>query len=66
MNSLISLRRATKNDLKFLELIYNDKTIQDISLKVRRITKLASQETEHTPTRKKTKCRCEAVYRITS
>lgn len=28
MNSLISLRRATKNDLKFLELIYNDKTIQ--------------------------------------
>lgn len=26
MNSLISLRRATKNDLKFLELIYNDKT----------------------------------------
>lgn len=22
MNSLISLRRATKNDLKFLELIY--------------------------------------------
>lgn len=34
MNSLISLRRATKNDLKFLELLYNDKTIQDISLNV--------------------------------
>ncbi len=34
MNSLISSRRATKNDLKFLGLIYNDKTIQDISLNV--------------------------------
>ena len=34
MNSLISLRRATKKDLKFLELIYNNKTIQDISLNV--------------------------------
>lgn len=34
MNSLISLRRVTKNDLKFLELIYNDKTIQDILLNV--------------------------------
>lgn len=34
MNSLISLRRATKNDLKFLEFIYNDKTIQDILLNV--------------------------------
>ena len=28
MNSLISLRRATQNDIKFLELIYNDKIIQ--------------------------------------
>ena len=34
------------------------------SSKVRRITKSASQETKHTPTRKKTKCRCVGVYWI--